>query len=202
VARKTSDIALLLGSRGRGRSRSGVQRLVRGMWESWFGRSPWRDDRPSKHLLVPGWLAAAGVLAAFAGGYLAGGRFGGAAGDGVAGLRAEVPNAPVVFEATEPLEDEAFLVAMYPDAAEAEGSAQAKLFAGWLVEQGLKKAQPYLLPGIGAWSVAVYYGSPAEAQATRDKLAGLHDVPDRAFHDWREQRRKAGEDWPRTWRTR
>lgn len=208
MVRKTSDIALLLGSRGRGRPRGGgFARSVRGIWASWFGRSQWRDDRPPKHLLVPGWLAAAGVLAAFAGGYLAGGRFGTSPADGKAGLMATAPVTPVLFaenesDETEPLEANAFLVAMYPGIGDAEGRAQARQFAAWLVERDLKKARAYLVAQNDTWAVAVYYGSPAEQQATRDKLVALRDVPDQSFHEWREERRNKGEEWPRTWPTR
>jgi hypothetical protein len=175
---------------------------MRGIWESWFGRSQWRDDRPARSVLVPGWLAGIGLLAAFAGGYLAGGRWGTTPGEGKAGLKAEAPVTPKFFEETEPLEDQAFLVAMYPELGDAEGRAQAKAFAAWLAGKDLRKAQPYLLPSKNVWTVAVYFANEVEQQATRDKLVALDDVPDRTFNQWRDDRRKAGEEWPRTWRTR
>ncbi len=174
---------------------------MRGVFESWFGRSQWRDDMPARSLLVPGWLAVVGVLAAFAGGYVAGGRFGADVG-GQAGLKANAAVTPVLFEDNEPLEDQAFLVAMYPELGDAEARAQAKALAGWLAARDLHKAQPYLLPGKNVWAVAVYFANEAEQLATRDKLAALQDVPDGTFNQWRDDRRNAGEQWPRTWRTR
>jgi hypothetical protein len=201
VARKTSDIALLLGSRGRGRSRSGFGKTLRGMWETWFGRSPWRHERPARSVLVPGWIAALGVLAAFAGGYLAGGRFGGSS-DPKAGLTAKAPNTPMFFEESQPLEDQAFIVSLYPDVPDAEGRRQAKELAAWLVARDLKKAQPYLLPQRNVWSVAVYFANDAERQGTQARLAALQDVPDAAFTEWRASVLNAGEQWPRTCRTR
>jgi hypothetical protein len=201
VVRKTSDIALLLGSRGRGRSRSGFSKTLRGIWETWFGRSPWRDERPARSMLVPAWLAALGVLGAFAGGYFAGGRFGGPPGD-KAGLLAKAPTTPGFFEEAAPLEDQAFVVAMYPDVPDAEGRAQAKELASWLAARELRKAQPYLLPDRNVWTVAVYFGSDDERLATQGRLSALQEVPDRSFNDWRAARLNAGKQWPPVRQTR
>lgn len=72
-------MALLLGARGRlgARKGGGFLAFVRGSLESLTGRS-WRSEQRSQRgRSIPGWIAAAGVLVAFAGGFLAGGRFGG-----------------------------------------------------------------------------------------------------------------------------
>jgi len=78
-------MALLLGARGRLGSRKGGGFLafVRGSLESLTGRS-WRSEQRSQRgRSIPGWIAAAALLVAFAGGFVAGGRFGGG---GEAGL--------------------------------------------------------------------------------------------------------------------
>lgn len=199
MVRKTSDMALLLGSRGRGRSRSGLATFVRGIYESWFGRSQWRSERPARSLQVPGWLAAVALLAAFAGGFLVGGKLGGAPSEG-AGLQANKPATPSFvgeFDAR-PLSRTAFVVAAYPELAEADAKAAAKALSDWLVAQGLAKARPYLFPRqVGpVWTVAVYFDGEAEQQATRNLLTRLPEaVPDSTFLLYRNTEA----EWPKPW---
>lgn len=199
MVRKTSDMALLLGSRGRGRSRSGVGKFLLGVWETWFGRSQWRDERSRRSLQVPGWIAAVGVLAAFASGWLLGGKVGGQPPGGGAGLKANNPATPSFvgeFDAR-PMARKAFLVAMYPELAEADAKASAKALSDWLAGQKLAKARPYLAQGRKGpvWTVAVYF-EDHEQIATRDLLLGLPDqVPDASFVSLR----KNEPEWPKAW---
>lgn len=200
MVRKTSDMALLLGSRGRGRSRSGLAKFVRGVWESWFGRSQWRSERPARSLQVPGWLAAIALLAAFAGGFLIGGKVGTRPGEDAAGLQANKPATPGFvgeFDA-QPLSRTAFLVAIYPDFAEAEAKARAKALSEWLAGQGLAKARPYRAKGKAGpvWSVAVYYDGETEQKKTRELLIQVPEaVPDTSF----DFLRKTEAQWPSAW---
>jgi hypothetical protein len=92
--RKSSDIAKLLGSRGRRPSRSGFTRRVRSAIDGWVGRSRWRRDPKALFGPVPGWVAALAVLLAFAGGYFLRGAVPAAGGGAEPPLNAQAPVDP------------------------------------------------------------------------------------------------------------
>jgi hypothetical protein len=216
VARKTSDIALLLGSRGRSRGRSPLGKFVRGIYEAWFGRSQWRETRSSRALQVPGWFAVVLVLAAFGGGWVLGGKAG-----STADLRAKTGsggNAPAApgpitagfvgeFDARPlPGHKHCFIVSAYPKMPADEAKAKAKACADYLVGQGLAKARPYEVAAeAGAlWVVAVYYDGDQELIATRNHLQSLpQDVPDAWLAQFRATAQQNPDDpkleWPRAW---
>lgn len=159
------------------------------------GRSLRRDDRRSRG--VSAWAFAAGVLIAFAGGYLLGGRFANPA-DARAGLRASVTGRqPGVVGEVEPerLAPQAFLVSAYPGQPEDEAIAHAEALARYLQSQGLRLARPYHCPTADGdvWAVAVYFDGENAKAFTRERLVGLPpDVPDETFVLLRNSDR----DWP------
>lgn len=197
MVRKTSDIALLLGSRGRTRTRSGLSKFVRGVFDSWFGRSMWREERSARSTQVPGWAALLLVALAFGGGYLVGGRLGGvppAKND----LRMKPSAAGFVGEFdARPIHQKAFIVGAYPKLAPADAKAAAKQLADWLVDQKLDKARPFEYPAKDGplWVVAVYFEGDAELIATRNRLLALTDVPDASF----VHLRNTEAEWPKSW---
>jgi hypothetical protein len=196
--RKVSDMALLLGSRGRVRSRSGVGKFLRSIQESLFGRAPWRPERAPKAMTVPGWLAGIALLAAFAGGFLVGDRFGGTPGD-KSGLQIRTgESAGFIHEAdTAPLSSNGFIVALYQGLPAADASVRAKALSSWLRERGLAKARPYeSQTAYGpVWIVVVYFDGDTEFKATRQRLLELPDaVPDASFTDLRKS---YAEEWPK-----
>lgn len=180
-----------------------MTKMLRGMWESWFGRSQWRDERPSRRLQVPGWLATVALLAAFAGGFLVGGRVG-KPGDGETGLQANRSPQKAQFIEVDgkPLTRTAFIVSAYPETADATAKASASALSEWLRGRKLQKARPWLTTdkkGNPLWTVAVFFEEGPEEQATRDLLLGLpNDVPDQMFVDWRKN---MGPQWPSARRT-
>ncbi len=210
MARKSSDIALLLGSRGRARGRSGgFGKSLRGLFDSWFGRSQWREDRRGLFGMVPGWLTAVLVLAAFAGGWLVGGRLqspANGAGDALnaqgreqADREAEARGVePTVLEIDDkPMSRQAFIVSFYPGLAAADARARAVTFSRWLQQQGLAKAKPYEFPGEKGkvWTVLVYFENEIEQRATRERLQALPaEVPDQSFVRLRAE--IPDEQWP------
>lgn len=186
-------MAMLLGSRGRARKNGGAWSVARGLWQSVFGRSTWRDERPNK-VVVSGWIAAIGVLGAFACGWLAGDHFGAQAPNELA-TKARVEPGFLGEPEAEKLASNAFIVSIY-DGDSADDKAHAKALARWLQGKGLAKSRPYLAPiaGGSAWTVAVYYDGDAEFAATRDRLLGLpEDVPCGSFCSVR----KSEAVWPR-----
>jgi len=191
-------MALLLGSRGRGRKSNGLWMFVRGLWQSVAGRSQWRDERPQR-LVLTGWVAGGSLLAVFALGYLTGDHFGQRGTPGSAELATKGRVEPGFLDEpeAEKLSSNAFIVGLYVEADAADGKAHSKALAKWLQGKGLAKARPYLAPiagGATAWTVAVYYDGDAEFAATRGKLIGLPaDVPDESFCSLR----KSEAVWPR-----
>lgn len=206
VARKTSDIALLLGSRGRTRGRSGFGKFVEtfvggfGFGSRSSGRSAWREERSPRHPQVSVWVSAVLVLAAFGGGYLVGGKNGGTVKNDLnAKLPAAGPAQPGFlgeFDAR-PLHKYAFIVAVYPGMAVADAKGAAKTLADWLVAAKLEKTRPYEFPAKDGplWVVAVYYEGEAEMIATRDRLRALRDVPDTSF----VHLQNTEAEWPKAW---
>lgn len=197
MVRKTSDIALLLGSRGRVRKPSGFAKVMRGLFDGWSGRSAWREERPARGRSVPAWIAVAGLVAAFGGGYLVGGSFAAPA-PGDAALHAPRGRSPAMIEFdSRPLASNAFVVAAYPDVPVADARDRAAALSGFLRSRGLEKARPYEYPtdSGGLWVVAVYFDGDRERAETRDRLTGLPEaVPDESF----VQLRKTEAGWPKS----
>lgn len=205
-------MALLLGARGRlGQRRGGggggflatAVSAVQGL----FQRS-WRSEQRSRSgRTVSGWLALGGVLAAFAVGFFAGGRFAGPTDN--SGLHAKGGGAPVTVPGATPqvldpekgpdnqkLGSTALAVAGHKD------QASARELCQYLNSRGLAKARPYEVPSAQgtAWVSVVYYDGPNERRATIERLRGLpaSDVPDTEFLRLRNQ----GEQWPYEWTVR
>lgn len=205
--RKSSDIAMLLGSRGRRPSRAGFAHRVRAAIDSWVGRSRWRRERGgSSGMLaaVPGWVAAVVACAAFAGGYLVHAALAPARSANETQLSVKDPGqAPAFLESdTTPLAREGYVVAAYPGQNADAAKDKARRLAGWLQEHGFVKARPYEYPtkqGAGLWTVFVYYDGAEEAADCRQRLMALpEDVPDPMF----VQLRKTEDPWPTPWQIR
>lgn len=192
---------MLLGSRGRARSRSGSGRggfgkKLNAFLDSMLGRR--REERPARGPMVSGWLALGAVLASFGGGYLLGG--GGQTADAASkdALRAktEVQSPGFVNEAAPPkLAAQGFIVAAYTNLAEDEARGRANELAKYLQNKQLAKARPFLRQSerIGrAWGVVVYFDGEAEQGVTRERLLQLGEVPDANF----TYLRNAKQDWP------
>ena len=194
--RKTSDIAMLLGARGKSRSRSSR----RGLFSSFFGvidgvlgRSGKRR-RTQRKQNVPAMVFTVCVIAAFGGGFLVGGQFADAAGDDP--LRARGGQAPdfVDDRLDEKLADSGFAVAIY-DPADFGGDAAAQQaamsLAKYLREMGLAKSGVRFWD-TGVWVAVVYCEGDAERDGTRDQLLNLpQDVPCEEFAMYR-----AESGWP------
>ena len=205
MVRKASDMVLLLGSRGRyrGRSGSGFLHTVRGLLSGLLGGGGRRGEtRASRASAVPGWLAFAGALLCFAGGFFVGGQV--AAGKsldpdrGAAGLQAGGGARPgVIGEVdTKVLASRAFIVSAYPGLESAEAKGKARALSDFLRGQKLLKARPYeyATQKGPVWVVAVYFDGDAEQAATRERLLQLPpEVPDEMFL----QLRKTEADWPK-----
>lgn len=196
-------MAMLLGSRGRGRSRGGVGKALRGLFGGLFGRGEWRPEPAAKARVLPMWVAGFAVVAGLGGGYFLGTQTGGGAAVGLTGLKAPAPRTPGFvgeFDAT-PLASQAFLVTLYPNVAEADAKANAKRFSDWMVGQGVKKAKPYLakLATGPTWGVAVYFDGEDEQTATRNQLQKLPaEVPDAGFVELRN----TIQGWPKAYTLR
>jgi len=198
--RKTSDIAMLLGARGKSRSRSsrgGVFSSFFGVIDGVLGRSGKRRRKQRKQN-VPAMVFAVAVIAAFGGGFLVGGQFAEAAGDDP--LRARVGQAPdfVNERLDEKLADCGFAVAVYePDKLGGDAAAQqgALNLAKYLRSMGLAKSGIWDTRDTRdtrVWVVVVYCEGDAEHDGTRDQLLNLpQDVPCETFAGYR-----AGSDWP------
>ncbi|MBL8737599.1 MAG: hypothetical protein JNL12_14305 [Planctomycetes bacterium] len=213
MVRKSSDMALLLGARGRlGQRRGGggggflgsVVSAVQGL----FQRN-WRSEQRARSgRAIPGWLALGGVLAAFAVGFFTGGRFAGPIDN--SGLHAKGGSSPANVSGATPqvidpgaqdaagqdptsqkLGSTALAVTAHQD------QAAALELCKYLQSRGLAKARPYSMATARgtAWLSVVYYDGPNERRATIDRLRGLpaSDVPDPEFLRLRNQ----GEEWPR-----
>ena len=194
--RKTSDIAMLLGARGKSRSRSsrgGVFSSFFGVIDGVLGRSGKRRRKQRKQN-VPAMVFAVAVIAAFGGGFLVGGQFADAAGDDP--LRARVGQAPdfVNEQETDKLAAWGYVVAAF-DPSEPSSDAQAMRsafdLAKYLQGQGLAKSRARRWSN-GVWVTVVYYEGDAECDGTRDQLLNLPaDVPCPEFCMYRSE-----SDWP------
>ena len=194
--RKTSDIAMLLGARGKPRSRSsrgGVFSSFLGVIDGVLGRSGKRRRKQRKQN-VPAMVFAVAVIAAFGGGFLVGGQFADAAGDDP--LRARVGQAPdfVNERLDEKLADRGFAVAVYePDRLGGDAAAQQEALnlAKYLRSMGLAKSGVRFWD-TGVWVAVVYCEGDAERDGTRDQLLNLpQDVPCEVFAKYR-----AESGWP------
>lgn len=173
---------------------------MRGIWDSWFARSQWRDERAAKNLQVPGWLAAAALLLAFGGGYLIGGKMKTGVGDGGASLQAKPRGTAPEFLDCDgaALTRTGFLVAHYLGVEESDAKARAMALTRYLKDKGLARTKPYLATGAKGplWTVAVWFDGETEERACRDKLLALvpEDVPDASFQFLRKDGK---EEWPK-----
>lgn len=209
-------MALLLGARGRLGSRKGggFLSVVRGAFESLTGRS-WRSEQRSQRgRSIPGWLAGVGVLAAFAGGFLAGGRFGGDAGPGGAGLHMQgsqqgaasgqdkaggggpAGTPPTVLDAGEAkLSSTALGVCGFRQLAD------AKAMCVTLKGRGLLRARPYEVKqgADSVWVVVVYYDGDSQRQETIQMLRSLTAKEAPEVVTQRTSAENRGEAWPPEW---
>lgn len=208
MARKSSDMVLLLGSRGqyRGRSSSFLKSLRSLVGGAWFGGGRRRESRGPRSRgggsgagFASGLSVLALLLAGFVGGFFVRGQFAGAAPqDGVAGLKAGQTPEIVGEIDTTALASQAFIVSAYQGVEPAVARQQAKHLSEYLRSQDLRKARPYEYPSQNGplWVVAVYFDGDAEQEAIRTKLKLLPaEVPDAVFC----QLRKSDPDWPMAW---
>jgi hypothetical protein len=204
VARKTSDMALLLGSRGRSRSSgSKFGDALRGIVGTVFGGSALRrrEDGRRRSAAVPAWVASVLALGCFAGGFLMGDHFGQVKGAKASGdaLRVSGRTPELLPESdTARLSAEAFIVSAYPNLDATAAKAKAKALSDYLVGKTLKKARPleWSAGPSPLWVVAVYFDGPTEQAATKNLLTGLPvDVPDEAF----VHLRNTEVEWPKAW---
>lgn len=211
-------MALLLGARGRLGSRKGggFLSVVRGAFESLTGRS-WRSEQRSQRgRSIPGWLAGVGVLAAFAGGFLAGGRFGGpsttgnpaAGGSGLHMQGTQQPSGqngggpppgiqPSVLDAGDmaKLGNHALAVCGYKQAAD------AKVMCTTLKGRGLEKARLYEVKqgADSVWLVVVYYDGDSQRQETIQLLRSLTAAEAADALAERAKAENRGQAWPYEW---
>ena len=195
VARKTSDIAMLLGSRSKSRSRGGIGSRFFGFVDGLLGRAGHRH-KERRQQSVSVWVFAIGLLAAFAGGFVVGDKVAGKAA-GSDPLRA-VGEAPTMINEvdTTPLSNTYFVVSVYPDLPPEEARSKAADLSNYLQQCGLQKARPYLVPldRGSIWVVAVYFEGDSERAATAQLLQTLpEEVPDEMFVRLRKNERV----WPR-----
>ena len=197
--RKTSDIAMLLGSRGKSRSRGSrgsrkgfltpLFRVVDGL----LGRAT-KGRRKQRAQAVPMIIFTIGLLVAFGGGFLLGDRLNGGADDNP--LRARVGAQPgFVHEVdTAKLADQGFVVAAFGEAGDApqpEARQSASDLAKYLQENDLPKSRPRQWHN-GVWVTVVYFDGDAERDRSLDLLVNLPDeVPSVEF---RQSRAESG--WP------
>lgn len=203
MARKTSDIAMLLGSRSKSRSRSskGFGSSLVGFVDNLLGRaggSRGRRRSEKRPQMVSAWVFGIGLLVAFGGGFFFGGKFGG--GDaGPDALRANGREPALLNEIeTQPLSSQAFIVSSYQGVPDTEAKTRAQDLSNYLREQGLASARPYPWPqdqGV-LWLVAVYFDGEQDAAQKTQVLQRLPaEVPDKMFVHWR----KTESVWPMRW---
>lgn len=206
MARKTSDIALLLGSRGRSRSRKGglVPKLVSFVEGLFGGASKKRSLREVRTQKVSVWAFVAGLLLAFVGGFLIGGGVN-ASTQGEDPLNANGGRKPgfVGEVSTTPLSSQAYVVATYPGVDATVGRQRAVQLSRELAAAGLESARPYEFiqeSGVGVWVVAVYYDGEDDAKAVSARLQAVApDVQEARFVDNRNLLRNS---WPQACRIR
>lgn len=207
LVRKSSDMASLLGSRGRSRPRGGFVQGLRSVVDSWLGRSRMRER--SRGFELSGWIVTAGLVAAFAVGFLVRDRVGGFAtpasldarpgGSANGGPTGATPALLGELD-TRAINNQCFVVAAYEGVSDADGKALAKALAEYLRSRKIDKARPYPIktPKGSVWAVCVYYEGDTELLGTRSLLRSLpEDVPDAVFVALRASTEK--DLWPKTW---
>lgn len=197
MARKVSDMVLLLGSRGRSRGGKSSGHVLGRVMRWVFGGSNARSSSA-----VSSWTVLVVAMLCFAGGYVVGDHFG--AGKEAPGKQA-LKAGPVGELDTRVLSSTAFLVAAYEGMPAEQARPKAKALAEYLRARGLAKAKPYeaVFPKGSLWLVVVYYGTEAERVDTSGKLVSLPvDVPDDSFVQLRETKRDDGKVWPFTFEVR
>ena len=207
MARKSSDMVLLLGSRGQHRRNNGfgasLFRTVGSLFGTFglgFGRRTGsrRMELGRSSRTVSAWVAFGGALVCFAGGFLVGDHFAAAKVDpGAAGLNASAKAPGFIGETdTRRLTGRAFVVAAYANMPAADAKGKAKALSDWLrAEGGLPTARPYEFPAEAGplWVVAVYFDGDTDKAAKRADLHKLpENVPDPVFC----QLRKGTPGWP------
>lgn len=194
--RKTSDIAMLLGSRSKSRSRgskkslfSSLVRVVDGL----LGRT--KSSRSKQRRASVSTLVFAGCLvAAFGGGFVIGERVGGGAGEDP--LNARVAQRPEFVHEVDAakLASEAFVAAAYlatETRSEEDAKESAVVLAKYLQANGLPKSRPYRWRA-GLWVTVVYFEGDAERDHTRAMLLNMPDgEPDEEF-----SRSRLDSSWP------
>lgn len=215
MARKYSDLVLLLGSRGgsRSRSKSGfaaawarVQQLVLG--QSASSRSLLRGSgQQGRRGLGAAWLALGIAVLAFAGGYAVGAASAARpresldAGAGGGNDPSRVPlRAGVVGELdTRQLSSDALLVAAYEGLAAEDAKLRVKALVEYLRARGFLRAQAfeYRTDKGGLWTVLVYCMGPQDRELQRERLRQLPaEVPDETVVRLRDSQRADGKSWP------
>ncbi|MCC7064059.1 MAG: hypothetical protein IT456_14715 [Planctomycetes bacterium] len=194
MARKVSDMVLLLGSRGRARarSRSGFSQALHRVSQLVFGRSAKRE-RPSQGT----WILPVIALLCFAGGYLVGGHF---AGPKEPSTKVDLRTAGVVGELdTEPMSQDCLLVASYYGLEAEFAKEHARKLINYLASKGFQKARAReFTTSRGAfWAVVVYCLGERDQKATAALLQALpQDVPDAYLTKLREAKTDGGKVWP------
>ena len=197
--RKTSDIAMLLGSRSKSRSRGfrgsrrGVVGSILGLVDTLLGRGS-KGRRNQRSQTVPMMVFVVGLLSALGSGFLLGDWLDGGAGDNP--LNARIGQQPGFINEvdTAKLADDGFVVSVYEVTerrTEAEARQSAADLAKYLRGSGLEKSRPLKYNG-QIWATVVYYEGASERDRTRDLLLNMpEDVPCAEFCHWRKD-----SDWP------
>ncbi|MFK7742506.1 MAG: hypothetical protein AB8H80_19490 [Planctomycetota bacterium] len=200
-------MAMLLGTRSKGRSRSSqrgfgarIGATVTSLVQQVTGR-----PKSQRSLLGGGgsssvsmWIFGGGLLLAFVVGFVAGGSFGGGStDDGTNGvLRANGRQPSFIGEHmdTRALSPTAFIVAAYAGLDAEQALAQASALTGTLQDLGLGQARPYHWPVANGkiWVQAVYFNGEEEKAQTKALLLQVADqVEDGYFRQL-----LGSPDWP------
>lgn len=223
MARKSSDMILLLGSRGRSRGRSSsFGHKLRGIAAKAFGSgaqsgrgASWvsggrRAGGVSLLAMMPGWLAVALALACFVGGYFVGGHFasakeltpqgaglnanGGDRGNTGDGLAGRAPSMIGEVDA-KVLSSTAFVLSGYAHLEPAAAKAAAKALTDRLQGYGLANARPheFRTDAGPVWAAVVYYDGPTQEKLTKAQIEAL---PAEAGDDVMRSFKRTDPSWP------
>lgn len=198
MARKTSDMAMLLGRSGKSRShKSGLSKKLIGFIDTMLGRANKRGVRRERRTQsVPLLVFGVIVVIAFGSGYAIGSGVSDTV-DGIDSLRAPAGREPSFVDEikTKPLAAEAFIVSGYPGVPSSEARSRADDLSKYLNRNGLlQKARPYPWPTETGtlWVVAVYFDGQSDRERVEKALRSLPaDVPDASFNSLR-----ANDKWP------
>lgn len=200
MARKTSDMAMLLGRSGKSRShKSGLTKKLVGFIDTMLGRASKRGSRQERRpQSVPLLVFGIVVVTAFGSGYAIGSGVSETV-DGIDSLRAPAGREPSFVDEikTKPLAAEAFIVSGYPGMPSSEARSRAHDLSKYLNRNGLQqKARPYPWPTETGtvWVVAVYFDGQSDKERVEKALHSLPaEVPDESFSNLR-----ASDSWPST----